>query len=236
MVPFTADRWRMAPQSRATRIWAAAAALFLALLALIPAAAAKEIACRKSGVAFDATRYSSAYEFICKKEVMDEDKFDKLRATKGRNWQELIDFGQAFLPPNTLVETTMMSSKEGHYGSVYMVTAIGTEPLTEPKIRQAIEAMTKANPLGVAGTVTWRAQGTIGDYAIDFYEQRFPESNVGGGPRECMGFVRYIHGVPPDHPQRVIGTYCEIGTNPLSTARAGAVLDTLLVRPELVEE
>jgi hypothetical protein len=220
--------------SRGIRV-CAAAALF-ALLLLPQAASAKEIACEKSGIAFDAARYTAAYEFICKKEVMDEDKFDKLRATKGRNWQELIDFGQAFLPPHTLVETTIMSSKEGHYGSVYLVTAIGAHHLSEPKLRQAIEAMTKANPLGVAGEVTWRAQDTIGDYAIDFYEQRFPESNVGGGPRECMGFVRYIHGLPPDHPQRVIGTYCEIGTTPISAAHAGAVLETLMVRPELVEE
>ena len=205
------------------------------LLALSTAASAKEISCKKSGVAFETTRYSAAYEFICRREAMDEDKFDKLRATKGKNWQELIDFGQAFLPPNTLVEQTIMSSSEGRYGTVYMVTAIGPVHLTEPKLRRAIEAITKANPLGVAGQVAWRSTAAVGDYSIDFYGQSFPEGNVGGGPRECMGFVRYIHGTPPSHPQRVIGTYCEIGKNPLNAERAAAVLDTLLVRPELVQ-
>jgi hypothetical protein len=205
-------------------------------LALPSAVSAGEISCKKSAVAFDVARYSAAYEFICKKETMDEDKFDKLRATKGRNWQELIDFGQAFLPPNSLVETTIMSSSEGHYGSVYMVTAIGPVHLTEPNLHQAIEAITKANPLGVPGKVAWRSKESIGDYSVDFYGQSFPESNVGGGPRECMGFVRYIHGTPPSHPQRVIGTYCEIGKNPLNEKRAASVLDTLLVRPELVEQ
>ena len=205
-------------------------------LALSSAAKAGEISCKKSAIAFDAARYSSAYEFICKKEVMDEDKFDKLRATKGKNWQELIDFGQAFLPPNSLVETTIMSSSEGHYGSVYMVTAIGPVHLTEPKLKRAIEAITKANPLGAAGTVSWHASDSIGDYSVDFYEQSFPESNVGGGPRECMGFVRYLHGTPPSHPQRVIGTYCEIGRTPLNEGRAATILDSLVVRPELVEQ
>jgi hypothetical protein len=161
--------------------------------------------------------------------------FDKLRATKGKNWQELIDFGQAFLPPNSLVETTIMSSSEGRYGSVYMVTAIGPVHLTEPKLKRAIEAITRANPLGVAGQVSWRSSDSIGDYSVDFYGRSFPESNVGGGPRECMGVVRYIHGTPPSHPQRVIGTYCEIGKIPLDSKRAAAVLDTLLVRPELVQ-
>lgn len=205
------------------------------LLMLLAAASGKEISCKKSGIAFDAARYSAAYEFICKKETMDEDKFDKLRAAKGKNWQELIDFGQAFLPPNSLVETTIMSSSEGHYGSVYMVTAIGPVHLTEPKLKRAIEAITKANPLGVAGQVSWRSADSIGDYSVDFYGQSFPQSNVGGGPRECMGFVRYIHGTPPSHPQRVIGTYCEIGEVPLDAKRAATVLDTLLVRPELVQ-
>jgi hypothetical protein len=202
---------------------------------LLTAAWGGEISCKKSGIAFDSARYSAAYEFICKKEQMDEDKFDKLRATKSKNWQELIDFGQAFLPPNTLVETTIMSSSEGHYGSVYMVTAIGPVHLTEPKLKRAIEAITQANPLGVAGQVYWRSSDSIGDYSVDFYGQSFPESNVGGGPRECMGFVRYIHGTPPSHPQRVIGTYCEIGKTPLDGKRAAAVLDTLMVRPELVQ-
>ena len=40
-----------------------------------------------------------------------------------------------------------------------MVTAIGAVHLTEPKFHLAIEAITKANPLGVPGTVTWRVQG-----------------------------------------------------------------------------
>ncbi len=204
-------------------------------LSFASAASGGEISCKKSGIAFDAARYSGAYEFICKKEVMDEDKFDKLRATKGKNWQELIDFGQAFLPPNSLVETTIMSSSEGRYGSIYMVTAIGPVHLAEPNLRRAIEAITKANPLGVAGKVSWRSKESIGEYSVDFYGQTFPESNVGGGPRECMGFVRYIHGTPPDHPQRVIGTYCEIGTTPLDDKRAAAILDAVLVRPELVE-
>jgi hypothetical protein len=207
---------------------------FAALLMLSAAASGREISCKKSGIAFDAARYSAAHEFICKKETMDEDRFDKLRAAKGKNWQELIDFGQAFLPPNSLVETTIMSSSEGHYGSVYMVTAVGPVHLTEPKLKRAIEAITKANPLGVAGRVSWRSSNSIGDYSVDFYGQSFPETNVGGGPRECMGFVRYIHGTPPSHPQRVIGTYCEIGETPLDAKRAAAVLDTLVVRPELV--
>jgi hypothetical protein len=87
----------------------------------------------------------------------------------------------------------------------------------------------------VAGQVSWRSADSIGDYSVDFYGQSFPQSNVGGGPRECMGFVRYIHGTPPSHPQRVIGTYCEIGEVPLDAKRAATVLDTLLVRPELVQ-
>lgn len=214
---------------------AAIAGAAAAVLMLSASASGNEISCKKSGVAFDTTRYSAAYEFLCKKEVMDEDRFDKLRAAKGKNWQELIDFGQAFLPPNTLVEQTIMSSTEGHYGSAYLVTAIGPRHLTEPKLRQAIEAITKANPLGAAGEVAWQSTDSIGDYAVEFYRQSFPQSNVGGGPRECMGFVRYIHGTPPNHPQRVIGTYCEIGETPLNSARATAVLDTLLVHPELAQ-
>jgi hypothetical protein len=202
---------------------------------LLAPASGGEIACRKSAIAFDVARYSADYEFICKKEQMNEDKYDKLRATKSKNWQELIDFGEAFLPANSLVETTIMSSGEGHYGSVYLVTAIGPMHLTEPKLKRAIEAITKANPMGVAGQVAWRASAPIGDYSVDFYEQSFPSDSVGGGPRECMGFVRYLHGTPPDHPQRVIGTYCELGKTPLDDKRAAAVLDTLLVRPELVQ-
>ena len=131
-------------------------AVIVAGLAWCDVAAAKQIACPKSGVAFDQAAYSSAYEIFCKKETVDEDSFDKLRATKPRNWQQLIDFGQAFLPPNTVVDGSIMSSSKGHYGSVYMVTAIGPVHLTEPKFRLAIEAITKANPLGVPGTVTWR--------------------------------------------------------------------------------
>lgn len=198
-------------------------------------ALAREISCKKSGVAFDQGAYSGAYEFICKKETVDEDTFDRLRAQKGKNWQQLLDFGQAFLPPNSIVEQTLMSSREGRYGSVYMVTAVGATHLSEPKLRQAIEAITKANPLGAAGTVTWRSQEQVGDYRVDFYGQSFPEGNIGGGPRECMGFVRYIDGTPPSHPQRVIGTYCEAGRVPIDARRAGEVLGTLRVNPDLVE-
>ena len=198
-------------------------------------AAAKEISCKKSGIAFDRAAFSAEYELFCKKETVDEDSFDQLRAAKPKNWQQLIDFGQAFLPPNTVVDGTIMSSSKGHYGSVYMVTAIGPVHLTEPKLKLAIEAITKANPLGVPGTVTWRSRDSIGDYSVEFYGQAFPETNVGGGPRECMGFIRYISGTPPSHAQRVIGTYCEIGKRPLDAARAAAVLKTLIVRPEAVE-
>jgi hypothetical protein len=204
-------------------------------LVLCEAAAAKEISCQKSGVTFDRNAYPATYQFLCKKETVDEDSFDRLRATKGKNWQQLIEFGQAFLPPNSLVEGALMSSSAGRYGSVYMVTAIGPVHLTEPKLKQAIEAMTKANPLGVPGTVTWRNKESIDEYSVDFYGQNFPEGNVGGGPRECMGFVRYIHGTPPSHPQRLIGTYCEIGQQPLDSARAASVLKTLVVRPGAVE-
>ena len=198
-------------------------------------AAAKEISCTKSGIAFDRAAYSAEYELFCKKETVEEDSFDRLRAAKPKSWQQLIDFGQAFLPPKTVVDGTMMSSSKGQYGSVYMVTAIGAAHLAEPNLKLAIEAITKANPLGVAGTVTWRSRASIGDYSVEFYNQTFPETNVGGGPRECMGFIRYIHGTPPSHAQRVIGTYCEIGKNPLDGARAAAVLKTLIVRPDAVE-
>jgi hypothetical protein len=204
-------------------------------LAWCHVAAAKEIACTKSGIAFDRAAYSAEYELLCRKETVDEDSFDKLRATKPKNWQQLIDFGQAFLPPNTVVDGTIMSSSKGHYGSVYMVTAIGPVHLTEPKLKLAIEAITKANPLGVPGTVTWRTTESIDEYSVELYRQAFPETNVGGGPRECMGFIRYIGGTAPSHAQRVIGTYCEIGKHPLDAARAAAVLKTLVVRPDAVE-
>jgi hypothetical protein len=210
-------------------------AVVVAGLAWCDAAAAKQIACTKSGVAFDQAAYSAEYEIFCKKETVDEDSFDKLRVTKPKNWQQLIDFGQAFLPPNTVIDGSIMSSSKGHYGSVYMVTAIGSVHLSEPKFHLAIEAITKANPLGVPGTVTWRSKESIADYSVDFYNQTFPESNVGGGPRECMGFIRYIHGTPPSHSQRVIGTYCEIGKHPLDAARAAAVLKRLIVRPDAVD-
>lgn len=77
--------------------------------------------------------------------------------------------------------------------------------LTEPKLQLAIEAITKANPLGVPGSVTWRTRESIDDYSVEFYGQTFPETNVGGGPRECIGF------------------------------RAAAVLKTLIVRPDAIE-
>jgi hypothetical protein len=210
-------------------------AVIVGALACCDAAGAKEISCKKSGIAFDRAAYSAEYELFCKKETVDEDSFDQLRATKPKNWQQLIDFGQAFLPPNTVVDGTIMSSRKGHYGSVYMVTAIGPVHLTEPKLRLAIEAITRANPLGVPGSVTWRFGESIDDYSVEFYGQTFPETNVGGGPRECVGFIRYISGTPSSHAQRVIGTYCEIGQNPLDGARAAAVLKTLIVRPEAVE-
>lgn len=210
-------------------------AALVAGLAWCDAAAAKEIACTKSGIAFDQAAYSAAYEILCKKETVEEDSFDKLRASKPRNWEQLIAFGQAFLPPNTVVDGTIMSSSKGQYGSVYMVTAIGAVHLTEPKLKLAIEAITKANPLGVPGTVTWRTRAAIDDYSVEFYGQTFPETNIGGGPRECMGFIRYISGTPPSHAQRVIGTYCEIGKRQIDAARAAVVLKTLIVRPDAVE-
>jgi hypothetical protein len=210
-------------------------AAIVAGLASCDVAAAKEIACTKSGIAFDRAAYSAEYELLCKKETVDEDSFDQLRATRPKNWQQLIDFGQAFLPPNTVVDGTIMSSSKGHYGSVYMVTAIGPVHLTEPKLKLAIEAITRANPLGVPGSVTWRTRESIDDYSVEFYGQTFPETNVGGGPRECIGFIRYISGTPPSHAQRVIGTYCEIGQHPLDAARAAVVLKTLIVRPDAVE-
>lgn len=198
-------------------------------------AAANEISCKKSGVAFDYSAYSAAYEFICKKETVEEDTFDRMRASKDRNWQDLIDYGQAFLPPKTLVEETIMSSSEGRYGSAFMVTAIGPAHLTEPNLKRAIEAITKVYAGDGEGKVTWRAKQSVGDYWVDFYGQTFPASNVGGGPRECMGFVRYVDGSPESHAQRVIGTYCEIGTDALDADTAKEVLDTLLVHPEAVQ-
>lgn len=198
-------------------------------------ATASQISCAKSAIAFDYTAYSGAYEFICKKETVDEDAFDKMRARKERNWQEMIEFGKAFLPANSLVEETIMSSSEGHYGSVYMVTAIGPVHLTEPSLRTAIEAITRMNVLGGQGKVTWREKEPIGDYTVNFYGQTFPASNVGGGPRECIGFVRYLKGSPDSHAQRVIGTYCEIGAHALDAKKAQHVLDTLLVHPDAVQ-
>jgi hypothetical protein len=215
--------------------WLRRLAVIVGGLACCDVAAAKQISCAKSGIAFDQAAYSAEYELLCKKETVGEDSFDQLRATKPKNWQQLIDFGQAFLPPNTVVDGTIMSSRKGHYGSVYMVTAIGPVHLTEPKFKLAIEAITKANPLGVPGSVTWRTRESIDDYSVEFYNQTFPETNVGGGPRECIGFVRYIHGTPPSHAQRVIGTYCEIGKSPLNSARAATVLKTLIVRPDAVD-
>jgi len=215
--------------------WLRCVAAIVVVLAWCDGAAAKQIACTKSGVAFDQSAYSAAYEIFCKKETIDEDSFDELRATKPKNWQQLIDFGQAFLPPNTVVDGSIMSSSKGQYGSVYMVTAIGPVHLTEPRFQLAIEAITKANPLGVPGTVTWRSRESIQDYSVEFYSQVFPENNVGGGPRECIGFIRYISGTPPSHAQRVIGTYCEIGQHQLDAARAATVLKTLIVRPDAVE-
>jgi hypothetical protein len=210
------------------------AAVGISLL-LCAGAAANEISCKKSGIAFDPAAYSGAYEFICKKETIEEDTFDKLRAAKGKNWQEQIAFGKAFLPANSVIEEVIMSSSERHYGSVFMVTAIGPVHLTEPNLKTAIEAITKMNVLGGEGTVTWRAKQAVGDYSVDFYNQTFPASDVGGGPRECMGFVRYIGGSPDSHAQRVIGTYCEAGAAALDAARAKKVLDTLLVHPEAVQ-
>jgi hypothetical protein len=195
------------------------------------AAAANQISCTKSGIAFDASAYSGAYEFICKRETVEQDAFDKLRASGERNWQELIEFGKAFLPPDTVVQETIMSSSEGRYGSAYLVTAAGPVHLSEPSLKTAIEAITRMNVLGGTGTVTWRSKQAVGDYSVDFYAQNFPASDVGGGPRECMGFIRYVDGSPESHAQRVIGTYCEVGDHPLDAKRAQALLDTLVVRP-----
>ena len=194
-------------------------------------AAANQISCAKSGIAFDAGAYSGAYEFICKKETVDQDAFDKLRASGERNWQELIEFGKAFLPPDSVVEETIMSSSDGRYGSAYLVTAVGPVHLSQPSLRSAVEAITSMNVLGGVGKVTWRSTQMVGDYSVDFYGQTFPASDVGGGPRECMGFIRYLGGSPESHAQRVIGTYCEVGERPLDVKRAQALLDTLLVRP-----
>jgi hypothetical protein len=80
----------------------------------------------------------------------------------------------------------------------------------------------------------WRTKQKVGDYSVDSYNQTFPASNVGGGPRECMGFIRYIHGTPDDHAERVIGTYCETGQHSLDAECAEVLLDTLTVRPEAV--
>jgi len=207
---------------------------FFALVAswlLCTSAVAGQISCAKSGVTFDQQAYSGAYEIFCKRETVDEDAFDKLRARKERNWQQLIEFGKAFLPPNTVVEGTIMSSSEGRYGSAYLVTAIGPVHLSQPSLRSAVEAITAMNVLGGVGKVTWRTTERIGDYSVDFYGQTFPPSDVGGGPRECMGFIRYLSGSPDSHAQRVIGTYCEIGNHPLDAKRAQALLDTLVVRP-----
>jgi hypothetical protein len=124
-----------------------------------------------------------------------------------------------------------MSSSEGRYGSAYLVTAAGPVHLSEPSLKTAIEAITRMNVLGGTGTVTWRAKQAVGDYSVDFYGQSFPASDVGGGPRECMGFIRYVDGSPASHAQRVIGTYCEVGDRPLDARRAQALLDTLVVRP-----
>jgi hypothetical protein len=194
-------------------------------------AAANQISCAKSGIAFNASAYSGAYEFICKRETVEQDAFDKLRASGDRNWQQLIEFGKAFLPPDSVVEETIMSSSEGRYGSAYLVTAAGPVHLSEPSLKTAIEAITRMNVLGGTGTVTWRAKQAVGDYSVDFYGQSFPASDVGGGPRECMGFIRYVDGSPASHAQRVIGTYCEVGDRPLDAKRAQALLDTLVVRP-----
>ncbi|MEZ5830084.1 MAG: hypothetical protein R3D05_02795 [Dongiaceae bacterium] len=197
-------------------------------------AAANQISCAKSGVAFDAAAYSGAYEVICKKETVDEDAFDKLRASKESGWQDMIEYGRAFLPPKTMVEGTIMSSTEGRYGSAFMVTAIGQAHMPAPDLKRAIEAITKVYARGDGAKVTWRSEQAVGDYSVDFYGQVFPEGNVGGGPRECMGFVRYINGSAASHAQRVIGTYCELGTAALDARRAKAVLDTLVVRPEQI--
>lgn len=97
--------------------WSPFFAVIVAGLAWCDTAAAKQISCTKSGIAFDQAAYSAAYEILCRKETVDEDSFDKLRATKPKNWQQLIDFGQAFLPPNTVVDGSIMSSSKGHYGS-----------------------------------------------------------------------------------------------------------------------
>src|SRR5688572_19006069 len=53
-------------------------AVIVAGLACCDAAAAKEISCKKSGIAFDRAAYSAEYELFCKKETVDEDSFDQL--------------------------------------------------------------------------------------------------------------------------------------------------------------
>ena len=52
-------------------------AVIVAGLACCDAAAAKQIACTKSGVAFDQAAYSAEYELLCTRETVEEDSFDQ---------------------------------------------------------------------------------------------------------------------------------------------------------------
>ena len=57
-----------------------------------------------------------------------------------------------------------------------------------------------------------------------------PQAGAAGGPRECIGFVRYVDGNAASHERRVIGNYCEIGVGPFDDDKAARVLDAVIVR------
>lgn len=194
----------------------------LGMILAISSAEAGQISCAKSSVDFDRSVFPGHYDFVCKREEIVSGP-----ATGGTGDQAVVD--RAFAPPDSVVSGVLMSGGAGRNGSAYFIVAHEGTSFGEPQLRSAIES--KVRLFGDrAGSVAWEDQRHIGDYDVDFFQLNLPQTGSMGGARQCMGFVRYVDGNATNHMQRVIGSYCEAGTEPFDSEKVTKVLGAVIVR------
>ena len=193
-----------------------------------------EVSCSESPLVFDLHVPPDDVTMHCRRGSVGTGAFERLALPNPWELRRLMAVSNAFFPEGSDVSYAVLSSNDGRHARVYLNVAHDGTRLGKPNIRRAIEAAADAaNPGQQSSIVVWETTSAVGEYSVESY-RRVTETPEGLRDDEaCFAFMRHLDGSEASHARRVVGTYCEAGTAPITAPTIRHVLGSIAYRPDL---
>jgi len=193
-----------------------------------------EVSCSESPLVFDLRSPADDVTMYCRRGSVDTGAFDRLTLPNPWELRRLMGVSNAFFPEGSDISYAVLSSNDGRHARVYLNVAHDGTRLGKPNIRRAIQAAADAaSPGQQSSIVVWGTTSIVAEYSVESYRLVTETPEGLRDDEACFAFMRHLDGSAASHERRVVGTYCEAGTAPITASTIRLVLGSIAYRPDL---